>query len=322
MGGEAIATRLDSIASAGLSFTEFYANSFRTDRALASVLSAYPGIPTVSVMKSVGKIESLPSLPLALKDAGYDLTYYYGGDINFTNMRALLAAGGFSRIVSDTDFPITQRLGKWGAHDDILFSRVEHDLASARDNGAPRLTVIQTSSSHEPFDVPATILPGKEANAFAFTDSIVGRFVDKLSLTPRWDSTLVVLVADHYGCHPRNLTSMRDRHHIPLVMTGGALRRHGTIDIPASQTDIAATLLGMLGIDHSRFTFSKDIFDSSSPKFAYFARPEEAAMLDTCGYHVIDIYTGGTLENEGKSDSTLLRLKAYLQLLNHDFNQR
>ncbi len=166
--------------------------------------------------------------------------------------------------MSDTDFPITQRLGKWGAHDDILFSRVEHDLASARDNGAPRLTVIQTSSSHEPFDVPATILPGKEANAFAFTDSIVGRFVDKLSLT----------------------------------------------------------LLGMLGIDHSRFTFSKDIFDSSSPKFAYFARPEEAAMLDTCGYHVIDIYTGGTLENEGKSDSTLLRLKAYLQLLNHDFNQR
>ena len=322
MGGEAIATRLDSIASAGLSFTEFYANSFRTDRALASVLSAYPGIPTVSVMRSVGKIESLPSLPLALKDAGYDLTYYYGGDINFTNMRALLAAGGFSRIVSDTDFPITQRLGKWGAHDDILFSRVEHDLASARDNSAPRLTVIQTSSSHEPFDVPATILPGKEANAFAFTDSIVGRFVDNLSLTPRWDSTLVVLVADHYGCHPRNLTSMRDRHHIPLVMTGGALRRHGTIDIPASQTDIAATLLGMLGIDHSRFTFSKDIFDSSSPKFAYFARPEEAAMLDTCGYHVIDIYTGGTLENEGISDSTLLRLKAYLQLLNHDFNQR
>ena len=78
----------------------------------------------------------------------------------------------------------------------------------------------------------------------------------------------------------------------------------------------------MLGIDHSRFTFSKDIFDSSSPKFAYFARPEEAAMLDTCGYHVIDIYTGGTLENEGISDSTLLRLKAYLQLLNHDFNQR
>lgn len=322
MGGEAIATRLDSIASAGLTFTEFYASSFRTDRALASVLSAYPGIPTVSVMKSVGKIESLPSLPLALKEAGYDLTYYYGGDVNFTNMRALLASGGFGRIISDTDFPITQRLGKWGAHDDILFRRVEDDLAAGRTDGSPKLTVIQTSSSHEPFEVPATILPGKEANAFAFTDSIVGRFVNNLSHTPRWDSTLVVLVADHYGCHPRNLPSMRDRHHIPLVMTGGALRRKGAIDTPASQTDLAATLLGMLGIDHSRFRFSKDLFDTAAPRFAYFARPEEAAMIDTCGYRVIDIYTGSTLEESGQSDSTLLRLKAYMQLLNHDFNQR
>ena len=206
----------------------------------------------------------------------YDLTYYYGGDINFTNMRALLAAGGFSRIVSDTDFPITQRLGKWGAHDDILFSRVEHDLASARDNSAPGLPSSRPQAAMSRSMYPQPSSPAREANAFAFTDSIVGRFVDKLSLTPRWDSTLVVLVADHYGCHPRNLTSMRDRHHIPLVMTHGALRRHGTIDIPRRKTDIAATLLGMLGIDHSRFTFSKDIFDSSSPKFAYFARPRRS----------------------------------------------
>ena len=321
-GGEAIAVRLDSIAATGLNFTEFYASSFRTDRALASVLSAYPGIPTVSVMKSVGKIESLPSLPLALKEAGYELTYYYGGDVNFTNMRALLAAGGFENIVADTDFPLSQRLGKWGTHDDVLFRRVETDLASPRPDASPRLTVIQTSSSHEPFEVPMAKLPGKEANAFAFTDSVTGGFVKRLSHTGRWDSTLVVLVADHYGCHPRDLTSMRDRHHIPLVMTGGALKRHGPTDTPASQSDIAATLLGMLGIDHSRFTFSRDIFDPDAPKFAYFARPEQAAMIDTSGYRVIDIYTGNTLEKSGRSDSTLTFLKAYLQLLNHDFNRR
>ena len=105
-------------------------------------------------------------------------------------------------------------------------------------------------------------------------------------------------------------------------MTGGALKRHGTIDTPASQSDIAATLLGMLGIDHSRFTFSRDIFDPDAPKFAYFARPEQAAMIDTSGYRVIDIYTGNTLEKSGRSDSTLTFLKAYLQLLNHDFNRR
>ena len=106
LGGEEIAMRLDSIANEGVLFTNFYANSFRTDRAIPAILSGFPSQPNTSLMKYVEKAEKLPSLPKTLKNNGYDISYYYGGDINFTNMLAYLVSQGFEYIIKDTDFTI------------------------------------------------------------------------------------------------------------------------------------------------------------------------------------------------------------------------
>lgn len=317
LGGEAIAVNLDSIAADGLLFTNMYANSFRTDRALPSILNGYPGIPPVSVMKYVDKIELLPSWPLELKKAGYGLNYYYGGDINFTNMNALLVSGGFENIIRDKDFPVSQRLGKWGAHDDVLLQRVAGDIERER-SGKPELRVIQTSSSHEPFEVPYKKLDDPAANAFAFTDSVVGSFIKNLRQSSAWDSTLVLLVPDHYGAYPRNLEPIAERHHIPLIITGGALKQHGTLDMPASQMDIAATVLGMLGLEHSQFRFSRDLLDPASPKLAYFAEPETAAMITPDGAATINVVTGEITDTTGEP-AVCDRLKALLQMLADDF---
>ncbi len=315
-GGEAIATRLDSIAAEGLLFTNFYANTFRTDRALPSILNGYPGIPPVSVMKYVDKLEKLPSLPKTLKHNGYELSYYYGGDVNFTNMLAFLVSGGFGNIVCDKDFPIAQRLGKWGAHDDVLFERVTRDIDSGT---APQLRVVQTSSSHEPFEVPYNKLANPAANAFAFTDSVVGDFVRRLEASPRWDNTLVVLVPDHYGAYPMPLDEMTARHHVPLVLTGGALAHRGTIDTPASQADIAATLLGALGIDHGEFRFSRDVFDADAPHSAFFLEPELAGFVDADGTKAVLNVVSGDLTGADPASDTAIKLKATLQLLNNYF---
>jgi len=318
--GEPVALSLDSIARSGLTFTNFYANNFRTDRALPSVLNGYPGIPPVSVMKYVDKLETLPSLPKSLKEAGYDLTYYYGGDVNFTNMLAFLVSGGFEKIICDKDFPVSQRLGKWGAHDDVLFDRVAADFEN-REGDKPVLKVVQTSSSHEPFKVPYQKLENPAANAFAYADSILGDFMEKLKATPRWDNTLVVLVPDHYGAYPKPLDSMKDRHHVPLIFTGGALKQSGKNAAPSSQADIAATLLGMLGLDHGKFMFSKNLFDADAPKFAYFLEPELAGIVDENGYAAINVISGEVVESSG-ADPSIDRLKAYIQLINQDFINR
>lgn len=309
-GGENIAPRLDSIARSGLIFTQAYASGFRTDRAIPALLSGLPAPPTSPVMKHTAIAERLPGLPAALRRAGYHTIYYYGGDINFTNQRAYLRSAGIDSIVSDTDFPLALRASKWGVADGPLLARLLAD-EGARDDSAPHFTVVQTSSSHEPFDVGAfSRHDNRAANAFAYADSCVGAFVDSLALSPRWGRTLVVLVADHYGCYPTGLDE-RSRHHIPLVMTGGALGRRGTVDSPVGQNDLAATLLGALGLPAGDFPFSRDMLATPAPATVLFSEPDFAAALAPDGtMSRLPLTSGNTLP-----DTAPRPLGAYLQQL-------
>lgn len=318
LGGTPVAVGLDSVAAGGLLFTNFYANSFRTDRALTSILSAYPAQPTTSVMKYVEKMENLPSLSLTLRRNGYIPSYFYGGDANFTNMLAYLVHSGFENIVSDKDFPISEKTGKWGAHDHLVFRRAESAILSAPVGAAPRFDVIQTSSSHEPFEVPysnpAILRLGAAANAFAYTDSCLTAFVNRLKASPKWKNTLVIIVPDHYGAWPADIDDPIARHTIPLVMTGGALARPGErVGTPGCQTDIAATLLASLGIPYGEFRFSKDMLNPSSPHFAVFTRPDLIGFVSESDTAVVSLDTGKPLIPS--SPAAERSAKAYLQKL-------
>lgn len=325
LGGEPIALGLDSIARSGALWTNFYASSFRTDRGIPAVLSGYPGQPTTSVMKYVSKAEHLPSLPRSMvKKGGYEATYYYGGDANFTNQLAYLVASGFHRVVSDKDFPMSQRLSKWGAHDDVVFARVIEEL-TPYDATKPKLTVIQTSSSHEPFEVPYSShgrLADKRAEAFAYADSCVTAYINVLAARPDWANTLVVLVPDHYGAYP-DLTDPVERHRIPLIMTGGALAFNGEQSTVGSQTDIAATLLDALSLDHSDFPFSNNLLNPRSPHFAFFADPSYIGMITADNILVYSLDSNTPIMDEGADPgSNLNYAKAFLQTLYTDLQSR
>lgn len=309
-GGEAIAVRLDSLARNGVLFDNFYASSFRTDRALPAILGAIPGQPNTSLMKYISKTEGLPSLPRSLKDAGYALSYYYGGDINFTNMKSYLVNCGFEDIVCDRDFPVKERTGKWGAHDHLLFDKVLADTKSSKDP-APQLRVIQTSSSHEPFEVPYTSRhQAPAANAFAYTDSCIGAFADSVSRLPR--KSLIVIVPDHYGCYPADIEGETARHHVPLIFAGNALQHKGIrIHRHGSQTDLAATILGQLGIDASAFKFSRDMLADTPAPFAFYSSPNAIALSDSTATATVDISTG-TVDGDS---TAAVKAKAYIQTL-------
>lgn len=319
LGGEPIALRLDSIAQEGILFSNFYANSFRTDRALPAILSGWPGQPSTSIMKYAKKVESLPSWPRELANNGYKTNYYYGGDINFTNMLAYLVSSGFENIIKDSDFPIIERTGKWGAHDHLLFRRAFADMKARDDYSDPVLSVIQTSSSHEPFEVPYNNarMPSPQANAFAFADSCLGNFVDSLKTLPYWNRTLLIIVPDHYGAWPRDLEKINDRHHIPFVLTGGALRTACRVDsLTASQTDIAATLLGLLGIPAADFEFSNNLFSPEAHRQAFLADPSVVTLVTDSATVSWNCDADKIVESSGHSPLQLTDyVKAYLQIL-------
>lgn len=328
LGGDTIAVGLDSIAGKGLLFTNFYANGFRTDRGIPAILSGMPSPPATSIMKLSDKLDRWPSVGSSLRREGYETTYYYGGDANFTNMRAYLVSAGFSRIISDRDFPMGERLSKWGVHDGPLFERVIADTELASDEaGAPRLTVIQTSSSHEPFEVPARFArhAGEPApvNAFAYTDSVVTRFINTLAASASWPRTLVVLVADHWGAYPEARPDDDTRHRVPLIVTGGALMAAPQrIDTYASQADLAPTLMSWMHLPaSSSFRYGNVITDPDVPHFGIWMDSDRMGMVMDGGRQaVLNTDTNRPVTVSG--DSMMVnRMRAYLQTLYNDLSK-
>lgn len=324
LGGEPdIAPNLNNLANDGILFTNLYANSFRTDRGLVSIFSGYPAQPTTSIMKYPRKTQSLPSIPKSLKEEGYHLYYYYGGDANFTNMRSYLMGMGIENIVSDKDFPISQRLSKWGAHDEVVFNRLWSDI-NDKEIASPFFVSLQTSSSHEPFEVPYNRLEDERLNAFAYTDECIGQFIDKLKSSSLWDSTLVMLVPDHLGAYPYDIeVQSPSRFKIPLILTGGAVKESKRINTIGSQIDIAATLLAQLDLGHDDFIFSKNLLNSNSPHFAFFTMPNFFGWVEEDNEVVFDCSSERVVFEQGDNiENSLNKGKTYIQKLYDDIAKR
>lgn len=319
-----VAVCLDSIAQQSILFTRFYANSFRTDRGMVSILSGYPAQPTTSIMRYPRKTSQLPSIARNLaKYKNYKTTYYYGGDADFCNMRSYLVSQGYQHIISDANFPIEDKLSKWGVPDHILAARMMKDIKAQQNEKRPMLRILQTSSSHEPFEVPYHRLKDKRLNAFAYTDSVMGAIVREYRKLPRWKNTLIVFVPDHVGGYKENLNDHdRSRYQIPLILAGGAISRPMKVGIIGSQHDIAATLLGQLGVEHREFTFSKNMMSDATPKFAFFAVNDAFGIVSEENSLIYDNRSKRIVYDKGEKGFNLKRGQAYLQKLYDDLAKK
>lgn len=319
-----VAVCLDSIAQQSILFTRFYANSFRTDRGMVSILSGYPAQPTTSIMRYPRKTSQLPSIARNLaKYKNYKTTYYYGGDADFCNMRSYLVSQGYQHIISDANFPIEDKLSKWGVPDHIVAARMMEDIKAQQNEKRPMLRIFQTSSSHEPFEVPYHRLKDKRLNAFAYTDSVMGAIVREYRKLPRWKNTLIVFVPDHVGGYKEQLNDHdRSRYQIPLILAGGAISRPMKVGIIGSQHDIAATLLGQLGVEHREFTFSKNMMSDATPKFAFFAVNDAFGVVSEENSLIYDNRAKRIVYDKGEKGFNLKRGQAYLQKLYDDLAKK
>lgn len=321
-----VTPNLDRYSKEGIYFTNFYANSFRTDRGLVSVLSGLPAQPTMSVMDLPRISTSLPSIARTLAKGGYDTHFYYGGDANYSNMRSYIIGTGFDKITAQNDFPTRLSTGKWGVADGPLFDRVIDDIKTSP-SSKPFLKVVMTGSSHEPFDVPNySKLTSSELNAFAYTDECLGRFIEELKKMPCWKNTLVVIVPDHLGAYPQHIDNYQLwRYEIPLVMLGGMIKEARQVPVVGSQIDICATMLAMLGREHDNFPYSKDLFDLDAPHFAFFTIPDAMGMTDGSNFIFYDNISNRVINENGTTvavSALLLKAKVYLQRLYDELGKR
>ena len=325
-----IAPNYNRLAREGIVFTRCYSNSFRTDRGTVSTLSGYPSFPTLSVMKIPAKSRTLPCIASTLNDNGYASSFLYGGDINFTNMQSYLRTGGYQTIVSDVDFSSSERKDNpWGVNDDVTFNRLYDMIMQQKQQ--PWHICFLTLSSHEPWTVPYKRLNEEIPNAFAFTDHCLGEFVERMRKTPLWDNLLIVCIPDHGYEYPKGISN-EEHHRNSMLWIGGAVKEHKVVDTIMNQSDMAATLLGALGIDHSDYQYSRDILSSDyTYPYAFFTFKEGIGFADSTGYSVYDIISNrqwedhsavGVKDKKAATSTRIRKAKALLQTFYDDFGNR
>ena len=320
-----VTPHFNRLSKEGIFFTNCYANSFRTDRGTVCTFSGYLGLPTASVMKIPAKSRTLPAIAEGLSKVGYKTDFLYGGDINFTNMKSYLLSTGYQRLTANTDFSLAEQTSNaWGVNDDITFEYLYNQLRNRKEEG-PWHTAFLTLSSHEPFEVPYHRLEDKIPNAFAYTDECLGKFVDRLKQTPAWKDLLVICLPDHGFYYPREGSNAMPRfYHIPLLWLGGAVKQPMQVDKIMNQTDLAATLLGQLGLEHTAFTFSRNVLGSDYKyPFAFYSFNNGFSFRDSTGVTVFDNNSGSILFDEPEADESRLdKGKAILQTVYDDLGNR
>jgi membrane-anchored protein YejM (alkaline phosphatase superfamily) len=328
IGGEpGVSPEFSKLCEHGLLFTNFYSTGFRTEQGLCAVLSGFPSQPKTTIIRQFGKFDRLPSLVRTLDSVGYNSRYTYSGDVTFANTRSYLHAMGFDVIHDESSIPGKQRT-RWGAFDEDLFSFALEDMKGMHQ---PFINVVMTATSHEPFVAPVKSPftgmsePDRYRNTVHYTDEWLGWFMEQAKRQPWYRNTLFVIVPDHGHFLPLYRAQYAsERHHIPLLLCGPALRSEWVGRTNATfgcHSDVSTTLLSQLGLLEHPDPWGKDLLNPSREHFAYWsfddgfgiADAQRTLVWDNVGQRYLQ-QQGDTATSPAKSD-LLLRGQAITQVL-------
>jgi|GEM_PF-417275 len=259
---------LDSLAQNGLYWSNFYANHERTFGVLPTILGSLP-----SAKKGFNELdEYMPfhiSLPRLLGKNGYHTTFYYGGWIGFDRMNSYLFRQNFSWIESGAKTVDLNDKKEfcWGDNDLALYERAI-PLIKEYVSNKPRLDVLLTLSTHEPYKFPEKEVFERKFEALVnngnlsesqrkelkfksshlqsilFADSAIHYFFNEVKKMERFKNTIFIITGDH--SLPMFTGKYFERYHIPLIVYSPLLKESKAFDAFGSQLDITPTIAAFL----------------------------------------------------------------------------
>lgn len=314
---KALTPHFDALSRQGLFFSQAYATGTRTARGLEAITASLAPIPSESIMKRPG-YERIGTWGEIMQGLGYHTSFLYGGFGEFDNMNNYFGAHGFA--VSDRKAIERVRFANiWGVADQDLFDHAL-DYFDQRDKaGKPFFSLIMSTSNHKPYTFPDGLekegVPkeggGRNAGV-RYADLAMGEFMEKAKDHPWYGNTVFVLVADHgarvYGKQRIPMYS----YHIPLLIMAPGRLQPRVIDTPASQVDVAPTVMGLLGLDFTAPFIGRNLLTSDErPVTLLFNHNHDVALFrdgrmavlglqksaDVYEYHLGQREVGKTLED-------------------------
>lgn len=271
-GHPALTPNLDQLATESLVLDHCYATGERTIQGLEAVLSSFPPLPGVGVVRRPEARDGFDTLATVMKQRGYATRFLYGGQGIFDHMSAFFLANGYDEFIEEEDFDHTTFHGEWGYCDEDVLNRADREMRTLHAAGTPFLVTVLTVSLHSPWEYPKGVIEPlptsievpdgfeyEELNTFRYVDEAIGRFMARAKQAPYYDDTVFAFVGDH-GVH------LRGRDLVPADEYRVAALIHAPKHVPprrfggvTSQLDVAPTLLSIVGGTWKTTFFGRDL---------------------------------------------------------------
>lgn len=259
---------LDSLLQHCLTF-DGRANGRRSVETLPSILSGLPSLMDVDFQSSSYSGNDLSGFAENLKNQGYSTSFFYGGNNGVMDFDIFTQSVGFehyygrSEYANDDDYD-----SRWGIFDQPFLQYFANNLDTI---SQPFASVVYTLSSHHPFNLPDAFSLPPEVYSWSsfektiyYTDCALRDFF-KTAATKEWfDHTLFVITANqtntqHFEDAYDNVWGM---YAIPIAFyyPGKIEPKHN--DEIAQQTDLGASILSVLNVTDTIFTFGRNLFDT------------------------------------------------------------
>jgi phosphoglycerol transferase MdoB-like AlkP superfamily enzyme len=268
---------LDSLAKENVLFTNMYATGTRTIRGMEALSLSIPPTPGSSIVRRPGN-SNLFTVGTIFKNEGYDRTFLYGGDGYFDNMNQYFGSNGFDvtdrgRKIAVGDSYETKRTiirdslvhfeNAWGICDEDLYDAVINDADEKYSKHHPFYQFVMTTSNHRPYTYPAGKIDipsgsGREG-AVKYTDYAISQFFRKIKNKPWYQSTVVILVADHCASSAGKDEIDISKYHIPCLVANLPGKPKGKIEKMCSQIDLYPTIFNLFGWKYESNFFGENV---------------------------------------------------------------
>lgn len=264
---------LDSLEKQSLYWENFLSTGGRTFAALPSIFASLP-------FGEKGFLELGSTMPLHfslikyLKQYGYTVNFYYGGDSHFDLMDVFLRKQNIDFILDQKNFgsgykkmPASGSGFSWGYGDKDLFKRSFDIINSSKTEN--QMNIYLTLSIHSPFIVDNmdyyrakfdAVYSGLHLNqqtmdevknyrdmlsCVLFTDDAFKEFFEAYKKRDDFNNTIFIITGDH-RMPEIPITTQIDRFHVPFIIYSPLLKRTAKFSSISSHFDITPTLLAFL----------------------------------------------------------------------------
>ncbi|GAP71658.1 phosphoglycerol transferase family protein, alkaline phosphatase superfamily [Candidatus Symbiothrix dinenymphae] len=261
---ENITPNLNKLIDKGLSFDNLFATGTRTVRGLEAITLCLPPSSGESIVKQPNNA-NLFSTGSVLREQGYTVQFFYGGDGYFDNMKTFFSGNGYE-VIDKPQFEKSEITFSniWGVCDEDLLNKVTHELRKDHEAGKPFFAHIMTTSNHRPYTYPEgkIDIPTNKSRAggVKYTDYAIGKFIDDAQKEAWFDNTVFVIIADHCASSAGATEIPLDKYQIPCIIYAPgfvAPKREARL---VSQIDIMPTILGLLNMSYTSKFYGRDIY--------------------------------------------------------------